>query len=78
MAEARLVAWPQLSDIVSVSLDRVSAQDEVLAARQRVLNQAYAANPDRFVNGPPIVEGLPTEVWINPPEDRSRSEIELQ
>jgi putative transposase len=52
--------------------------DEVLAERQRVLNAAYAANPERFVNGPPVVRGLPTEVWINPPEDRARSVIELQ
>jgi len=50
---------------------------EVLAARQRVLEAAYAANPERFVNGPPTVESLPSEVWINPPEDKTRSEIEL-
>lgn len=52
--------------------------DEILAARQRVLDDTYAANPERFVNGPPTVEGLPGQVWINPPEDRARSEIELQ
>ena len=52
--------------------------DEVLAARQRVLDDTYAANPERFVNGPPTGEGLPGQVWINPPEDRARSEIALQ
>ncbi len=52
--------------------------DEVLATRQRVLDAAYAANPERFVNGPPTVERLPERVWINPPEDKTRSVIELQ
>ena len=51
---------------------------DVLAARQHVLDDAYAANPERFVNGPPTVDALPDAVWINPPEDKSRSEIELQ
>jgi hypothetical protein len=29
---------------------------------------AYAAHPERFVNGPPRREKLATTVWINPPE----------
>ncbi len=41
--------------------------DEVLAARQRVLDAAYAAHPERFVHGPPQVSRPPTEVWINRP-----------
>ena len=49
----------------------------VLAARQRVLDDAYATNPERFVNRPPMIEGLPSAVWINPPEDKTRSDIEL-
>lgn len=52
--------------------------DHVLAERQRVLDAAYAANPERFVNGPPAVAALPRAVWINPPEDKTRSVIELQ
>ena len=51
--------------------------EEVLAQRQRVLDAAYAAHPERFVNGPPKVFSLPQAVWINPPEDKSRSEIKL-
>ena len=51
---------------------------EVLTARQRVLDDAYAANPERFVNGPPAIDGLPKHVWINPPESKARIEIELQ
>jgi putative transposase len=43
--------------------------DEVLAARHRVRLAAYAAHPERFVNGPPRRESLPRAVWINPPEN---------
>lgn len=47
----------------------------VLAERQRVLDTAYAARPERFVSGPPTVPSLPKAVWINPPEDKTRSEL---
>lgn len=40
---------------------------EVLAQRQRVLDQAYARNPERFVQGRPRVALPPAEVWINQP-----------
>ncbi len=40
----------------------------VLQARQQVLQQAYVAHPERFVKGPPLVAGLPDEVWINRPQ----------
>jgi len=36
--------------------------------RQQVLQQAYAAHPERFVRGLPQPPALPTEVWINPPK----------
>ena len=51
--------------------------DAVLATRQRVLENAYTTNPERFVNGPPIVESLQNKVWINPPEDSGRSAVQL-
>lgn len=41
----------------------------VLAARQRVLDAAYAAHPERFVQQAPIAGQPPTEVWINKPTD---------
>jgi putative transposase len=41
--------------------------DEVLAGRHQVRLAAYAAHPERFVNGPPSLQFLPWEVWINPP-----------
>ncbi len=41
--------------------------DKVLAKRQAVLSAAYAAHPERFVRGAPVVPALPAEVWINEP-----------
>ena len=39
----------------------------VLAHRQRVLDVAYAAHPERFVRRPPAAGEPPKEVWINKP-----------
>jgi putative transposase len=38
-------------------------------ARQLVLSSAYKTNPERFVNGAPMVLQLPKEVWINSPNE---------
>jgi putative transposase len=35
--------------------------------RQKTLDRAYTANPDRFSNRPPTAPKLPTAAWINPP-----------
>jgi putative transposase len=43
--------------------------EAVLAARQAVLDAAYAAHPERFVGQSPRPLALPVEVWINPPAD---------
>ena len=40
---------------------------QILEQRQQVLQQAYAAHPERFVKGAPTVTQLPPAVWINPP-----------
>jgi len=40
----------------------------ILTARQAVLQQAYAAHPERFVKGMPRVPQPPAAVWINPPK----------
>lgn len=45
----------------------------VLAKRQAVLDAAYAANPGRFVAGPPRAPSLPSKVWINQPKPRAQS-----
>jgi putative transposase len=41
---------------------------QVLQARQRVLQTAYQNNPERFVQGLPKPLELPAAVWINPPK----------
>jgi putative transposase len=41
--------------------------DAVHKARQLTLNQAFAANPERFVKKPPVPPKKPTATWINPP-----------
>jgi putative transposase len=41
----------------------------VLGVRQAVLQQAYAAHPERFVKGAPAPLKPPTAVWINPPKE---------
>lgn len=42
---------------------------QIRADRQRVLDAAYAANPERFVRHPPQPPKLPTAAWINKPDD---------
>jgi putative transposase len=42
--------------------------DEVRAKRQRILDEAYTAHPERFVKGHPIAPKAPDQVWINPPQ----------
>jgi putative transposase len=46
-----------------VFFDRV---ESVASTRQRALDVAYAAHPERFVHGPPRVARPPAEVSINP------------
>ena len=41
--------------------------DRVLEARHEVMQGAYAAHPERFVRGSPVIPALPSAVWINPP-----------
>lgn len=43
--------------------------DEVIAVRQSALDAAFAAHPERFVQGPPRAARPPTEIWINRPAD---------
>lgn len=47
---------------------------ERLSERQVVLQRAYQAHPERFVNGPPSTPLLATAVWINPPASTDSSE----
>ena len=51
--------------------------EEVAATRQRTLDAAYAAHPERFPKGPPVVRRPPSEVHINPVSpDQAAPEVE--
>ena len=46
----------------------------ILEVRHRTRLAAYAADPERFVQGPPRLEALPEAVWINPPIKTARQD----
>ena len=48
---------------------------QTLAQHQVTKDRAFAANPERFVNGPPQVTPLPEEVWINGPPADEKTEV---
>ena len=52
--------------------------ETVLQKRQRVLDIAYAAHPERFVKRPPVPAQLPVAVWINPPKPAAEMTVSLQ
>ena len=51
--------------------------DEKLQQRQTILQQAYAAHPERFVRNAPIVPTLPNAVWINPPKGDNKPSTDV-
>jgi len=51
---------------------------EAIERRQRILDQAHAANPERFVRAAPTAQQLPPAVWINPPQKGEESPILAQ
>ena len=46
----------------------------ILQVRYQTRLAAYAADPERFVQGPPRLETLPEAVWINPPAKSTRQD----
>lgn len=44
--------------------------DEVISQRTGVLMNAYMNHPERFVRGVPDVKKVPSEVWINKPDEK--------
>ena len=50
----------------------------MLQGRHRTRLAAYATHPERFVQGPPRLETLPTAVWINPPVKKPTRQDALQ
>jgi len=49
--------------------------DKIRASRQRVLDEAYAAHPERFVKGRPLAPKVPDQVWINPPQSADDADV---
>jgi putative transposase len=45
----------------------------MLAQRQRILDEAYAKNPERFVRARPTAPSLPGPAWINQPKEATAS-----
>ena len=52
--------------------------DAVHEARQKILDRAYAANPERFVKKSPHPPNKPTAVWINPPVQKIQSKEQIR
>jgi putative transposase len=48
--------------------------DQIIAVRQRTLDNAYSSHPERFVRKQPVHVELPTAAWINPPDQRRSDE----
>jgi putative transposase len=48
--------------------------ETVLAARQAVLDRAFASHPERYVHGRPIAEPIPNAVYINKPTTAAAAE----
>ena len=51
--------------------------DEIIILRQRVLDNAYEAHPERFINGRPLVR-TPQPAWINKPARGKSEEVVTQ
>jgi putative transposase len=54
-------------NLMTPALVHYGLADTVRDQRNRVLQAAYVAHPERFVRGVPTVPDLPREVWINQP-----------
>lgn len=53
--------------MLTPAIVHAGAADAALEARHQVMLCAYAATPERFINGEPKRAKLPTDVWINKP-----------
>ncbi len=47
--------------------------EQVRKIRQKALDAAHAAHPERFVKKPPLAPTPPTAVWINPPLEEAHT-----
>jgi putative transposase len=46
-----------------------------VAKRQAVLDEAFRTHPERFVNGSPKHQALPSKVWINKPIEEANQAV---
>ena len=44
------------------------------AQRQRIMDAAYLAHPERFVRKAPVVNPFPEKGWINKPDSSTTTE----
>jgi len=49
--------------------------DALLKRRRERMLAAYEAHPERFPNGPPVVESIPGAVYINPPSESGNGSL---
>lgn len=49
--------------------------EQRVAVRQQAMDAAFAAHPERFPRGRPVVQRPPSEVWINPPRPHSGATV---
>ena len=47
----------------------------ILEQRERTLRAAWSQHLQRFVHGAPKLQSLPKEIWINPPDTPTTSQI---
>lgn len=59
--------WDDVDELELVHYARAKAVRE---ARGHVLDAAYLAIPERFVQKPPVPPQLPEAAWINKPDDK--------
>ena len=62
--------------LMTPSVVHYGRAETVRTQRLQVLDAAYLAHPERFVNGQPDLPLLPGAVWINPPKTIAGSEKE--
>lgn len=48
---------------------------ELIAVRQKAVDGARMAHPERFVRGRPVARKVPGEVWINRPEQEPNNTL---
>jgi putative transposase len=56
-------------NLMTPAMVHYGVAETIRGQRNQVLQVAFAAHPERFVRGVPVVPDLPRAVWINPPAE---------